>query len=161
MVQVIADHLHSNTRYYYQFTMCGGAVASPIGMTMTAPDCEEDVESVNFATVSCSSYETAYFSAYGRVAEKADNLNFVMHLGGSMHLVCAAYRRFFCCGRTNECLIESEVSAVCFALQRTCASLTHFCFLLTMLYIFFLIWTLNLNPTGSSGDYIYGKRDCM
>jgi hypothetical protein len=89
---------------------------------MTAPDCEEDVESVNFATVSCSSYETAYFSAYGRVAEKADQLNFVMHLGGSMHyLAFAAYRRILCCGRTNECLIESEVSAVCFALQLTCA----------------------------------------
>jgi alkaline phosphatase D len=80
-VKTIVGGLAPATKHYYKFTACDGAVTGPTGTTKTAPAEKADVDTVAFATVSCSAFETGYFNAYGRIADKADKLDVVLHLG--------------------------------------------------------------------------------
>ncbi|MEL7003396.1 MAG: alkaline phosphatase D family protein [Bacteroidota bacterium] len=75
-VKVDVMGLKENNQYYYRFKALGAT--SVTGSTMTAPSSE--VDSLQFAVVSCSNYEFGYFNAYGRIAARK-NLNAVLHLG--------------------------------------------------------------------------------
>ncbi|HEX5569358.1 MAG TPA: alkaline phosphatase D family protein [Streptomyces sp.] len=70
--------LRPATAYYYRFT-CGNA-HSPTGRTRTAPADGAAADRVRFAVVSCSHYESGFFSAYRHLAARAD-LDAVLHLG--------------------------------------------------------------------------------
>lgn len=75
-VKVQVSSLQPNTTHYYRFR-CNNRY-SPIGRTKTAPVAE--VDSLQFAVVSCSNYEGGYFNAYRLIAERND-LDAVIHLG--------------------------------------------------------------------------------
>ncbi|KAF5021469.1 hypothetical protein F66182_6490 [Fusarium sp. NRRL 66182] len=79
-VKIEADGLQPLTTYYYQFTVCGSSVKSPLGRTKTAPREDDDVSFLKFAIFSCSNYPNGYFNAYGNAARKDDH-DFVIHLG--------------------------------------------------------------------------------
>jgi len=68
--------LNSATTYYYRFSALGGT--SLIGRTRTAPTGNSD--HLKFAVVSCNNYQSGYFSAFGRLAERND-IDAVLHLG--------------------------------------------------------------------------------
>lgn len=78
--KTIVSGLKPATKYYYQFSACAGSLKSLVGSTKTAPAADADVD-VALATVSCSAFEKGYFHAYGRIADKADHLDAVLHLG--------------------------------------------------------------------------------
>eukprot|EP00953_Heterococcus_sp_UTEX-ZZ885_P013908 7935-Heterococcus_DN1.PRE.4 len=80
-VKVIAEGLKPATVYYYSFSACNGAVKTVVGTTKTLPRADANVNSVSFATVSCSYYSYGSFHAYGRIADKAKDLDVVLHLG--------------------------------------------------------------------------------
>ncbi|MEL7171136.1 MAG: PhoD-like phosphatase N-terminal domain-containing protein, partial [Bacteroidota bacterium] len=75
-VKVDAKNLDAGATYYYQFRALGAT--SIIGRTKTAP--EGSVDQLRFAFVSCSNYQSGYFDAYAKIAERAD-LDAVIHLG--------------------------------------------------------------------------------
>ncbi len=75
-LQVDVDGLQENTKYFYRFEALGNK--SIIGKTRTAP--QSEVDSLKFALVTCANYETGFFNAYARIAERKD-LNAVIHLG--------------------------------------------------------------------------------
>jgi alkaline phosphatase D len=79
VIKVDATGLAPATVYYYRF-FTGGA-SSPIGRTKTLPAADAEVETMSLATVSCSYYDYANFTAYARVADKAEILDAVVHLG--------------------------------------------------------------------------------
>ena len=68
--------LDAATTYYYRFSALGGT--SITGRTRTAPSGAS--EHLKFAVVSCNNYQSGYFSAFGRLAERND-IDAVLHLG--------------------------------------------------------------------------------
>jgi alkaline phosphatase D len=87
-VKVIAEGLQPSTVYYYSFSACNGAVKTVVGTTKTLPPYGADVSSVAIATVSCSYYSYGSFHAYGRIADKAKDLDVVLHLGKHCNESC-------------------------------------------------------------------------
>jgi alkaline phosphatase D len=77
--QVEVTGLEPATTYWYGFS--AGAAASPVGRTRTAP--VGPVERLRVGVVCCSHYETGFFNAYGRLAER--DLDVVVHLGDSIY----------------------------------------------------------------------------
>ena len=78
-VQVEVIGLRPATTYWYRFE--AGDPVSPVGRTRTAP--VGPVERLRVGVVCCSHYETGYFNAYGRLAER--DLDVVLHLGDSIY----------------------------------------------------------------------------
>ncbi len=68
--------LDAATTYYYRFSALDGM--SITGRTRTAP--ADASEHLKFAVVSCNNYQSGYFSAFGRLAERND-IDAVLHLG--------------------------------------------------------------------------------
>jgi alkaline phosphatase D len=66
------------TTYYYRFQALG--VTSVIGRTKTAPSSNQDVP-VRFAFASCQDFVGRYYHAWRALAEAADPVDFVVHLG--------------------------------------------------------------------------------
>ncbi|KAH6618920.1 PhoD-like phosphatase-domain-containing protein [Boeremia exigua] len=79
-VKIEAGGLSPFTTYYYQFTVCGTNITSPIGRTKTAPAPDDDVSSLSLGVFSCANYPLGYFNAYGNIARK-DSVDFVLQLG--------------------------------------------------------------------------------
>lgn len=75
-VKVDVSGLAAGTSYYYEFRTLGAR--SPVGRTRTLPS--GSVERVRLALACCANYPAGYFSAYRRIAERAD-LDVVLHLG--------------------------------------------------------------------------------
>lgn len=75
-VKVDVTGLDAGQVYYYVFEH--NEKYSLIGKTKTVP--LEDVDHLRFAVVSCSNYQSGYFNAYERIAERND-LDAVVHLG--------------------------------------------------------------------------------
>lgn len=82
VVKVIA-YADSASHYYYGFSACGGAVHSTVGATKTATAAGESLDKWAVAVVSCSNLPYGYFHAYKQIANKASELDAVMHLGES------------------------------------------------------------------------------
>jgi len=78
-VQVEVTGLQPATTYWYRFD--AGDAVSPVGRTRTAPI--GPVERLRVGVVCCSHYETGFFNAYGRLAER--DLDVVLHLGDSIY----------------------------------------------------------------------------
>ncbi|SEP68829.1 alkaline phosphatase D family protein [Streptomyces radiopugnans] len=70
--------LRPAAEYHYRFS--AGGVLSPAGRTRTAPADGAAADRVRFGVVSCSHYESGFFSAYRHLAARAD-LDAVLHLG--------------------------------------------------------------------------------
>ncbi|WP_371652220.1 MULTISPECIES: alkaline phosphatase [unclassified Streptomyces] len=70
--------LRPATAYWYRFA--AGTALSPVGRTLTAPATDAAAANVRFGVVSCSNWESGYFSAYRHLAARAD-LDAVLHLG--------------------------------------------------------------------------------
>ena len=68
--------LDAATTYYYRFSALDGT--SITGRTRTAP--AGNSEHLKFGVVSCNNYQSGYFSAFGRLAERND-IDAVLHLG--------------------------------------------------------------------------------
>jgi len=68
--------LNAATTYYYRFSALSGT--SITGRTRTAP--AGNSEHLKFAVASCNNYQSGYFSAFGRLAERND-IDAVLHLG--------------------------------------------------------------------------------
>ncbi len=75
-VHVDVTGLEAGTRYWYGFEAAGER--SPVGRTLTLPD--GHVEHLRFAQCSCAKFNSGFFNAYGRIADR-DDLSFVLHLG--------------------------------------------------------------------------------
>ncbi|MGH8972617.1 MAG: alkaline phosphatase D family protein [Acidimicrobiia bacterium] len=78
-VQVAVSGLQPATTYWYGFST--GEAPSPVGRTRTAPI--GPVERLRVGVVCCSHYETGFFNAYGRLAER--DVDVVVHLGDSIY----------------------------------------------------------------------------
>ncbi|WP_019885515.1 alkaline phosphatase D family protein [Streptomyces purpureus] len=70
--------LRQATGYYFRFS--AGGASSPVGRTRTTPAADASSPGVRFGVVSCSNWESGYFSAYRHLAARAD-LDAVLHLG--------------------------------------------------------------------------------
>ncbi len=77
-VKVDVAGLTPATTYWYRFGLAGDW--SPTGRTMTAPAGSADIARLRAGVVSCANWESGYFAAYRRLAERGD-LNLVVHLG--------------------------------------------------------------------------------
>jgi alkaline phosphatase D len=84
-VKVEIKNLAPATYYFYRFSTptaaAGGAVASPLGLTRTLPAAAAEVASLSLATLSCAYWAYGAFTAYARVADRAADLDAVLHLG--------------------------------------------------------------------------------
>lgn len=78
-VHVAVTGLQPATTYWYGFQ--AGEARSPVGRTQTAP--VGPVERLRVGVVCCAHYETGFFNAYGRLAER--DLDVVVHLGDSIY----------------------------------------------------------------------------
>lgn len=76
-VKIDVTGLQSGTTYYYVFEALGKK--SLIGKTKTTP-IGASSEHLKFAVVSCNMYQSGYFTAYRKIAERND-LDAVIHLG--------------------------------------------------------------------------------
>ena len=74
-VKVPLTGLAAESTYYYRFEALGEK--SITGRTRTASTSSDHLK---FAVVSCNSYQSGYFNAFGRIAERND-LDAVVHLG--------------------------------------------------------------------------------
>ncbi len=74
-VKIDVTGLNPGSQYFYRFYSLGDT--SMTGKTRTAAIY---ADSLSFAVVSCSNYETGYFNAYGRIADR-ESLDAVLHLG--------------------------------------------------------------------------------
>ncbi|KAI1869532.1 hypothetical protein JX265_006622 [Neoarthrinium moseri] len=80
-VKVEAKKLQPFTTYYYQFSVCNSANASPVGRTKTIPSKDAKVDTaIKIAVYSCSNYPFGFFNAYGNPVRK-DSVDYVIHLG--------------------------------------------------------------------------------
>ncbi|MTE18627.1 alkaline phosphatase [Streptomyces sp. TRM43335] len=70
--------LRPATEYHYRFSVAG--TRSPVGRTRTAPADGTTADRVRFGVVSCSHYESGFFTAYRHLAAR-DDLDAVLHLG--------------------------------------------------------------------------------
>jgi alkaline phosphatase D len=88
-VKVDPAGLEPATTYYYRFSTPRGAngpgrasagdpAESIVGRTRTAP--AGRVDQLRFGVVSCTSYWSGYFNAYGRLADR-DDLDLIVHCG--------------------------------------------------------------------------------
>lgn len=75
-VKIEIEGLEPGQNAFYRFR--SNQAASPTGRAKTLPT--ENIESANFAVLSCSNYPFGYFNVYDHVA-KQDNLDAVIHLG--------------------------------------------------------------------------------
>jgi alkaline phosphatase D len=75
-VKVAATGLQPNKWYYYQFSALNKN--SLTGRTRTLPNTA--VDSVRFAIVSCSNYQSGYYNVYKSIADRND-IDVVIHLG--------------------------------------------------------------------------------
>jgi alkaline phosphatase D len=75
-VHVDVGGLSPATTYFYAFE-CGGE-RSPVARTRTLSDAPQRVR---FAQVSCAKFNAGWFNAYARIADRADELDFLLHLG--------------------------------------------------------------------------------
>ena len=82
-IKVEATGLQPFTQYYYQFSVCGSNVTSPLGRTKTAPATDDDLTSIGIAVYSCSNFPTGFFNAYGNAARK-DNVGMYQTNGCSI-----------------------------------------------------------------------------
>lgn len=83
-VQVAVDGLAPRTTYWYGFKVVGpegGPVRSPTGRTRTAP--VASVDRLRIGVVCCAHWQTGYFNAYGRLAER--DVDLVVHLGDYLY----------------------------------------------------------------------------
>ena len=78
--QVEAQKLSPYTQYYYQFSVCGSNITSPVGRTKTTPAPNDLVTKIGLAVYSCSNFPFGFFNAYGNPARK-DSVDYVLHLG--------------------------------------------------------------------------------
>ncbi len=76
-VKVDVMGLTANTVYYYVFRVLDRY--SLVGKTKTSP-LESQSDHLRFGVVSCSNYQSGYFNAYRRLAERND-LDAIIHLG--------------------------------------------------------------------------------
>ncbi|MFD9906446.1 alkaline phosphatase D family protein [Streptomyces sp. NPDC059063] len=84
--------LRQATAYYYRFSVEGGStgagsagsVHSPVGRTRTTPAHDATAPGVRFGVVSCSNWESGYFSAYRHLAARTE-LDAVLHLGDYLY----------------------------------------------------------------------------
>lgn len=90
-VKVDVTGLQAYTTYFYHFEALGAT--SITGRTRTAPTANE-ADRLRFAVVSCSNYQAGYFSAYKKVAERAD-LDAVIHLGDYIYEYSATGEDFY------------------------------------------------------------------
>jgi alkaline phosphatase D len=81
-VHAEADGLKPGRPYRYRFI--SGGVASPIGLTRTAPG---STDRVRFAFASCQEIEDGYYTAYRHMA--AEELDFIIHLGDYIYEVAS------------------------------------------------------------------------
>ncbi|MFD9034731.1 alkaline phosphatase D family protein [Streptomyces sp. NPDC059567] len=77
-VKVDVRGLRPATAHWYRFT--AGEAVSPVGRTRTTPATDAVTPGVRFGVVSCSNWESGYFSAYRHLAARAD-LDAILHLG--------------------------------------------------------------------------------
>lgn len=77
-VKIDVDGLAPATTYHYRFTAAGES--SETATTRTAPAADADVARLRFGVVSCSNWESGYFSAYRHLADRPD-LDAIIHLG--------------------------------------------------------------------------------
>lgn len=75
-VHIEVDGLAADTPYFYRFASDGHR--SPIGRTRTAP-APDSARPARLGVVSCSSFDTGYFTAYRLMADEQPDL--VLHLG--------------------------------------------------------------------------------
>lgn len=80
-VKVIVDDLLPSSRYYYQFHSCNKRIVSIVGQTKTLPPSDSMAKSVSLATVSCAVYSYGAFTAYAKLAKRADEIDVVVHVG--------------------------------------------------------------------------------
>ena len=90
-VKVDVTGLTPYTTYFYRFS--AGEARSITGRTRTAPTADE-ADRLRFAVVSCSNYQAGYFSAYRKIAERAD-LDAVVHLGDYIYEYSASGSDFY------------------------------------------------------------------
>ena len=90
-VKVDVIGLEPYTTYFYRFSALDAN--SIVGRTRTAPTADE-ADRLRFAVVSCSNYQAGYFSAYQKVAERAD-LDAVIHLGDYIYEYSASGSDFY------------------------------------------------------------------
>ncbi|GES34420.1 alkaline phosphatase D family protein [Streptomyces angustmyceticus] len=74
--------LRPATHYYYRFTVDGQH--SPVGRTRTAPAADAAAGSIRFGVVSCSNWESGYFSPYRHLAARTE-LDAVLHVGDYLY----------------------------------------------------------------------------
>jgi len=82
-VHVEVDGLRAGRPYWYRFN--SGGETSEVGRTRTAPGAGESLDRLQFAFVSCQSYENGYFTAFRWLA--ADDPDLVVHLGDYIYEV--------------------------------------------------------------------------
>ncbi len=87
-VKVDVDGLTPNAVYFYCFEALG--YRSPVGRTRTAPGPDDDVTELHAAHVACTSWWQDHFSAYARIAERAD-LDLVIHVGDHVYEFCGGH----------------------------------------------------------------------
>jgi alkaline phosphatase D len=125
-VKVIAEGLKPATVYYYSFSACNGAVKSVVGTTKTLPRADANVNSVSFATVSCSYYSYGSFHAYGRIADKAKDLDVVLHLGKHCNESYILQRLLYCIVLLHQyTLISKSVPALLTAMCIATTLISH------------------------------------
>jgi len=77
-LRVRTERLDPNQRYWYRFRAL--EVSSPVGRTRTAPLPDADVP-VSLAFTSCQDYQGRYYHAWRALADRADEIDFVLFLG--------------------------------------------------------------------------------
>ncbi len=77
-VRVRIEGLQSNKRYWYRFRAL--EISSPVGRTRTAPNADADVP-VTVAMASCQDYQGRWYHAWRALADRADEIDFVLFLG--------------------------------------------------------------------------------
>jgi alkaline phosphatase D len=82
VVKVKVTNLSPRTRYHYRFRAQRGGMAalSPAGRTRTAP-APDDAVKIRFAFASCQDYSGRYYNAWQQLADRDDDLDFVLFLG--------------------------------------------------------------------------------
>lgn len=124
-VKVDVRGLDPAATYWYRFEALGQS--SPVGRTRTAPATDQVVDALRVGVVSCSDYQSGYFTAYRHLARR-DDLDLVVHLGDYIYeygpregalgdrpadpaheiLTLADYRRRHALYKTDPDLVEAH-----------------------------------------------------
>eukprot|EP00898_Chlorokybus_atmophyticus_P000691 jgi/Chlat1/1622/Chrsp127S01885 len=78
-LKVDVTGLKPYTKYYFQWHSNGRS--SVIGETKTMPSRDADIDRARFGVVSCANIAFGYFSVYGKIADRKDELDAVLALG--------------------------------------------------------------------------------